>query len=431
MDQLQQQGLGSIGPLVAQRMVELIHDLGECGDGRQVLVTTLRHFRFLFGDYKGFMILMSDETSTRWRCMVIDNPYGQSGGGLNSAKIPEGTDVDSITMEFGQDATAWVAHDLPLVRAFVESHEPVLASASVLQVRLAMFSGLMADQFWAAKWCRPDGAKAWCVLGFDEEASPDESMLPLFATAVETVSRMSFYPSLLQRVARSERINHSLRRNMVHDLKTPITVIKGYAETLALDGVKDDDEMFVEMIGGVIESCDRLLADIKDIIEPIEGVWEPSYEEFDLARMVHKVAVAERHTERSRTHTIEIEGCGEPVLVMADRRKLMRVTENLLSNAVKYSPGAGKTVWVRVRQAGDLVAIEIQDQGLGLTADQRERVLTDCERVVDQSLGIEGSGFGLNSCQLVLRAHGGQLQVESEAGVGSVFRAVIRRAPTK
>lgn len=411
----------------AQRMLELIHDLGECLDGRQILVAALRHYRFLFGDYKGMALLLNNPKSGSWRSVVMENPYGQHWGGLNHNQIPERTDIDQIGAELGQDATAWITNEGPFRRVFVDSKESFVADGSALAVRLGMFTGMEADVYWIASWQRPGGSHAWSVLGFERGNVPDERLFSLYCTAVETTSRMAYYPSLLQSVARTERINQSIRRNIVHDLKTPITVIKGYADTLALEGMREDAEMFSELVTGIEESCQRLLSDIKDIIEPIEGAWKPNKEEFDLSLMLQKVVLAERHTERSRSHELLVEGCDAPVVVCADRRKLMRVVENLLSNAVKYSPGSGKKVWVRLRLAGDLIGIEVQDQGFGLSADQIQRVLNDCERVVDESLGIEGSGFGLNSCQFVLRAHGGQLQVESEVGAGSIFRAVVKR----
>lgn len=411
----------------AQRMLELIHDLGECLDARQILAAALRHYRFLFGDYKGLCLLLDDPKTLGWRCLALENPYGQPWGGVSYQRLPEKTDIDYLGSELGQDATGWITREGPFRRALIDSSEAFVTANSVLQVRLGMFTGLSADVYWVASWRRPGGSHAWSVLGFDRENVPDQKYFDLYCTAVETTSRMAFYPSLLQSVARTERVNQSIRRNIVHDLKTPITVIKGYAETLRLEGIKDDPEMFEELVGGVLESCDRLLADIKEIIEPMEGAWKPTLEEFDLSLLLQKVVLAERHTDRSKNHTLEIAGCDEPVLVCGDRRKLMRVVENLISNAVKYSPGQGKFVWVRLRQAQGLIGIEVQDQGIGLRPEQIQKVLNDCERVVDESLGIEGSGFGLNSCQFVLRAHGGELQVESEPGLGSTFRAVVKR----
>lgn len=411
----------------AREMLELIHDLGECVDARQILVAALRHYRFLFGEYKGICLLLSNSEAGHWRSLLLENPYGEHWGGIKYQQLPENTDTGEIARELGQDATAWVTAEGPHRRALVESTEPFVAEGNALAVKLGMYSGLGTDAYWFASWRMPGGARGWSIMGFDQENYPGPERFNLYCTAVETTSRMAYYPSLLQSVAREERVNQSIRRNIVHDLKTPLTVIKGYAEMLREPGVKDDPAMFQELVDGVVESCDRLLADIKEIIEPIEGAWRPMIEEFDLAIMIQKVAMAEKHTERSKDHVIEAEGCDIPVLVKADRRKLMRVAENLLSNAVKYSPGKDKKVVIRLKQAGDFVGFEVQDEGLGLNADQIESVLNNCERAVDASFGIEGSGFGLNSCQFVLRAHGGELQVESQPGVGSTFRAILRR----
>lgn len=412
----------------AREMLELIHDLGECVDARQIFVAALRHYRFLFGEYKGICLLVSSSDAGHWRSLLLENPYGEHWGGVKYQQLPENTDTGQIVQELGQDATPWVTADGPHRRSLVESIEPFVAEGNALAVKLGMYSGLEADAYWFASWRMPGGARGWSIMGFDQENYAGTERFGLYCTAVETTSRMAYYPSLLQSVAREERVNQSIRRNIVHDLKTPLTVIKGYAEMLREPEVANDPAMYQELVGGVIECCDRLLADIKEIIEPIEGAWRPKTEEFDLAIMVQKVAMAERHTERSKDHRIDVEGCDEPVSVRADRRKLMRVAENLLSNAVKYSPGKGKRVVIRVKQAGDFVGFEVEDEGMGLNPEQLQSVLNNCERAVDPSFGIEGSGFGLNSSQFVLRAHGGELQVESQPGAGSVFRAILRRS---
>jgi signal transduction histidine kinase len=184
-----------------------------------------------------------------------------------------------------------------------------------------------------------------------------------------------------------------------------------------------------ELLQGVVESCDRLLDDIKEIIEPLTGVYVPQRAEMDLATTLQKVVMAERHTERSKSHNLVLMGTDEPAPYHGDRRKLMRVFENLISNAVKYSPGHGKTVTIRLQRGPGEYAVSIHDEGLGMTDVQLARVLNKGGRVVEETLGIEGSGFGLSSCQLVLEAHGGRLDARSEPGKGSIFAAILPDSP--
>jgi signal transduction histidine kinase len=103
------------------------------------------------------------------------------------------------------------------------------------------------------------------------------------------------------------------------------------------------------------------------------------------------------------------------------------VLENLVSNAVKYSPGAGKTVTVALKADDKEVRIAFRDEGIGMNDEQLERIMTEEGRAVDRALGIEGAGFGLDSCRRVLEAHGGQLEASSQPGKGSNFCAVFPR----
>jgi signal transduction histidine kinase len=178
---------------------------------------------------------------------------------------------------------------------------------------------------------------------------------------------------------------------------------------------------------GIIEQADRLLDDLKDILVPLDDAWRPQPEEFDLNVVLHQAVIAERHTERAQNHRIQLDAKDGPCVVYVDRRKIRRVLENLVSNAVKYSPGAGKTVTVSLSFDKDTVSVSFRDGGIGMSQEQLERVLAEGGRAVDRSLGIEGSGFGLDSCRRVLEAHGGRLDAVSEPGSGSTFTAVFPR----
>ena len=112
-------------------------------------------------------------------------------------------------------------------------------------------------------------------------------------------------------------------------------------------------------------------------------------------------------------------------MVEVDPRKFRRVVENLLSNAVKYSPGTGKTVTVSLDHEGDEFSVSVKDDGIGMNDVQLARVMNDAGRVVEDELGIEGSGFGLESARTVLEAHGGRLSAASQPGRGTTFTMIL------
>ncbi|MDI9635651.1 HAMP domain-containing sensor histidine kinase [Kamptonema cortianum] len=406
----------------ASRMLELIHDLGECQDVKQVLSAAIRHYRVLFGDFISASLITRDTQSHHLRIMSLENPYSMPWGGVGYHMIPSGMDLNGVMTHLGKDVTARVSNDTALSAALLESSAPFARTDDVVSVRLAALIGAPCRTILVAPWRSASSCEnQWMLLGYPEAKEIPDTLLQLFTTAVETTSRMASYPSLVHYIARQEKINQSIRRNIVHDLKTPITVIRGYAETLKMPEVKHDPEVCEELMAGILESCDRLLADIKDILEPVQGAWKPQKSQFDLALLVHKVVLAEKHTERATHHMIEMAEPSEPILINADERKIRRVLENLLSNAVKYSPGKGNKVFVEICQTESTVEVSFTDQGIGMDEIQLAKVMNEAGRVVDQSLGIEGSGFGLASTRHVVEAHGGTLQAESAIGKGSTF----------
>lgn len=234
------------------------------------------------------------------------------------------------------------------------------------------------------------------------------------------------FNQMTQNAQQMETIAHSLRRNIVHDLKTPVTVIRGCAETLRMQGDDPDPELQQEMLNNIMEQSDLMMDDLRDLLSPVDEHWHPQPESFDLAQLISRVAIAESHTARAAHHQILLEGVDQPLWIRADRRKVRRVIENLLSNAIKYSPDADR-VLIRLSPCPEDASVQMEfiDYGLGMTEEQLQTVLSVGGRVVDHSLNIEGTGFGLSSCRYVLEAHGGALTATSTPGEGSQFTAIL------
>jgi CheY-like chemotaxis protein len=120
-------------------------------------------------------------------------------------------------------------------------------------------------------------------------------------------------------------------------------------------------------------------------------------------------------------HPVSAEVPEDPVPCWADRERMLEVLENLLSNAIKYSPGGG-SVHVEVCRVGDQAEVRVSDQGLGIPADQMDRLFLAFSRIRSpQVAAIEGSGLGLYICDRIVRAHGGRVWASSQEGRGSSF----------
>ena len=391
----------------AVRVIELVRDLGDCADSKQVLLTAGRHYRQLFGDFNVAALLMEIGQTGHWMSLVLESPYSPSWGGVAHHQLPKETDLDEIVKRMGRDVSDRIVNDPVLAPRLIGSVQPFWCCDNLVAVRLTAILGCPSRSFMVIPWRRPKDPAGWLMLGYSESRVIGDDALDLFNTVGQVTARLSMYPALVNYIDRTEKINQSLRRNLVHDLKTPLTVIKGYAETLEHAEVVEDVEMRDEFLGAIVESCTRLIEDLKEILETVSSAYRPVYGEFNLSHLIQRVVMAERHTDRSKHHELELEGTDKPLMVEADQRKIRRVLENLLSNAVKYSPGTGKVVTVRLTNDETTFRVEIQDQGIGMTEDQLARVMNDAGRVVDDGLGIEGSGFGLDSARKVVEAHNG------------------------
>lgn len=111
--------------------------------------------------------------------------------------------------------------------------------------------------------------------------------------------------------------------------------------------------------------------------------------------------------------------------MLADREALGRALWNLLDNAVKYSPEC-RTVWVDVAQSRKELTIQVRDHGVGMQPDEQREIFKNFVRgAAAQAAGVKGTGIGLATVDHIVRAHGGEVRVESEPGRGSAFSIVL------
>lgn len=207
-----------------------------------------------------------------------------------------------------------------------------------------------------------------------------------------------------------------------HELRTPVTSIKGYAQ-LALRAVTSAQprgrERLNETLSRLDEQCDRLARLITQLLDAsrIQGgrlMLEPG--QIELGEVVHRSVASAQ--DRSTTHTWKVDV--EPGLVaIADDARIDQVITNLLDNAIRYSPRGG-AIEVTGRRLGDRVEVAVADEGIGIPEGDLEKIF---ERFYQTSHGRElgGMGLGLFISQEIARAHGGKIVAERRRGKGSRF----------
>jgi signal transduction histidine kinase len=206
-----------------------------------------------------------------------------------------------------------------------------------------------------------------------------------------------------------------------HELKTPITSIKTYAEILQEEFEDKDDTSSATMMGKINKQIDRLTRLIKDLLDATriaEGNLPLFLEKIDLNSFIADCIEDLQHV--SPNHRILFKSDDEP-FVTADKERISQVLTNLISNAVKYSPDGGD-VTVSTQLTGNMVRVSVQDHGIGIPKEAQSRVFERFFRVSNvQTQHFSGMGLGLYISAEIIRRHGGSMQLSSEVGKGTTF----------
>jgi PAS domain S-box-containing protein len=232
----------------------------------------------------------------------------------------------------------------------------------------------------------------------------------------------------ITRFRQAEEVKSTFVSAVSHELKTPVALIKGYAETLGREDAAWDRATVQKSLGVIAEEADHLTHLIDSLLEASRiqaGGLRLEPTDINLVRLTDKVVDAFR--TQTELHQFEVDFPPDFPLVWGDENRLREVLNNLVSNAVKYSPKGG-TVWVGGRVDRDGLTVYVADQGIGIPAEEQDRVFDRFYRV-DSSLRREtqGTGLGLYLVKAIVEAHGGRVWMESVPGRGSIFMFSLPR----
>jgi PAS domain S-box-containing protein len=208
-----------------------------------------------------------------------------------------------------------------------------------------------------------------------------------------------------------------------HELKTPVSIIKGYAETLAREDAAWDEETLRDGLLVIGEEADRLAKQIGGLLEisrlQADGM-RLELSEWALGPLAERV-VERFAAQAGAAFSFELRIPDDLPAVYADYERTRAVLENLVSNAVKYSPEGG-IIRVAARVDGQSAIVSVSDQGIGIAPEDQARLFRRFYRV-DNRLRREtqGAGLGLFLARLIVEAQGGRIWVESQPGRGSRF----------
>ena len=228
-----------------------------------------------------------------------------------------------------------------------------------------------------------------------------------------------------------DKENKELISNISHDLKTPITAVKGYVEGI-MDGVADTPEKmdrYVKTIYNKTNEMDHLINELT------------FYSKIDTNRIPYtfsKLNVDDYFSDCAEELSIEMETRGiellyanyveKDVLVIADGEQIRRVIHNIISNAVKYMDKNKGVIQIRIKDVGDFIQVEIEDNGKGIAAKDLPYIFDRFYRTdVSRNSSKGGSGIGLSIVRKIMEDHGGKVWATSRQGIGTIMYFVLRK----
>lgn len=332
--------------------------------------------------------------------------------------------------------------------------EPVLRAASPADV--TPDDGAMAAARWALANGRPAGrgtatlpTSAWrflpltapgdgeriplALLGLrpeNETADPEadraiEALLDQAAVALER-ARLAEAAANARAQGQTEALRTALLTSLGHDLRTPLTVIRGAAETLRTAGPALSEATRADLLSSIEEEATRLarwMSAILDIVRLETGQVVPRREPVDMAEALEDAAQRAQQAHPGRTILRDLpERLPRPLL---DPALLDRVLENVVDNAMKYSAPDG-TVRLRAAREGTEIVLAVEDDGPGIPPEDLPRVFDPFFRAARTDSIAAGSGLGLSICRGLVGAMGGRIAAESPVSAGRGTRVTLR-----
>jgi len=214
-----------------------------------------------------------------------------------------------------------------------------------------------------------------------------------------------------------------------HELKTPVAIIKGYAETLSRPAARRNAQLQEEMLGAITEEADRLARLVDDLLDVSRlqagGLPFRDVDDVDLRLIAQRVC--ERYRPQAQNHTLRLDFPDDFPIIRGDPQRLEQALDNFVSNALKYSPRGGEVV-IRGEATPAEVVLSVSDQGVGIPLDEQEKIFERFYRVEGpETRAASGAGLGLYLTRAIIKAHGGRCWVQSRPGQGSTFYAALPR----
>lgn len=250
------------------------------------------------------------------------------------------------------------------------------------------------------------------------------------AAVIESSTARERERALMQRLWEADRTKTEFVSMLAHELRGPMTTILGFSQTLSTQwhSVPDEKrEHFLNIITKETGRLSRLVADLLDVSRMESGTLRYELVPMPLDDLIH--TVLEVHTSLHRDHEIITDLPEDLPKVMADRDRVRQVLINLLTNATHYSPeGTQVKLSASIDEANHQVVVSVRDQGIGISAQDTDKVFSKFVMLPKPTWVKKGTGLGLYITKGIVDAHGGRIWIDSEPGKGATFNFTLNIA---
>ncbi len=269
-----------------------------------------------------------------------------------------------------------------------------------------------------------DKVKAFQVGGLDYITKPFQlgEVQARVATHLELHKQRRLLQESYEQLRKLEELRDNLVHMIVHDMRSPLTSMKGFLELLDMvegEALSTDGREYVSIVSKSTDNLIELTTTLLDVSKIEAGEMPIELSECHPASIIR--TVVDRLESLRKQRNVSVEGPDETVTVRADAKMLDRIMQNLLGNALKFTPDHGSiTVGFSVDSSG--LHVYVRDNGPGIPVESRERIFEKFGQASqNKNLQQYSTGLGLTFCKLAVEAHGGSIGVDSELGKGSTF----------
>jgi len=256
---------------------------------------------------------------------------------------------------------------------------------------------------------------------------PDDRTLNAHVTPIPGVGRVAVMQDITYH-KELDRMKSEFVSTVSHDLRSPLTSIKGFADLLpAVGPLNEQQTYFLEKIQGGVENVTEMISDLLDLGR-IEAEVRMEMALCDVGEIVEKAVENEQNQAELKEQTLQVQIGPDLPAVLGNPLRLGQAVSNLASNAIKYTPEGGH-ISVSATMEGGQVAVTVEDDGIGIPQDDLPHIFERFYRVdKPETANIVGSGLGLSIVKTIVEKHQGRIWVCSREGEGTTFTFVLPAA---